>query len=273
MELKLSQPHLPASSTSLFVAISIHKHFPILAVRWKCQVQELSAKGRRQFKKISVHVVKEGENLSTISKLYGVPIDEIAAANRDILDDDLILQGKHLNIPSSPGECTRMYPAAKITLPVAGRNLSGTRQHLEFYSRHLNQKMLSMLSLHHLPYAKTTGCFLVLVPLLAFCIRCVMDAFLNRNVGDGKLQAMNEPNIDNHGSKSRWKLALSDLRDPDAPDTDHSRQDIDLFSDNEEHFQSEKISQAYTKLEIDYQKFLSECGISKSGYWRGGLPE
>lgn len=55
-----------------------------------------------------------------------------------------------------------------------------------------------------------------------------MDAFLNRNVGDGKLQAMNEPNIDNHGSKSRWKLALSELRDPDAPDTDHSRQDIDV---------------------------------------------
>ncbi|XP_019152185.1 PREDICTED: uncharacterized protein LOC109148877 isoform X2 [Ipomoea nil] len=250
MELKLSQPHLPASSTSLFVAISIHKHFPVLAVRWKCQIQELSAKGRRQFKKISVHVVKE-----------------------DILDDDLILQGKHLNIPSSSGECKPMYPAAKIRLPVARINLSGTRQHLDFYSRHLNQKMLSMLSSHQLPYAKTTGCFLVLVPLLAFCIRCIMDAFLNRNVGDGKLQAMNEPSIDNHGSKSRWKLALSDLRDPDVPDTDHSRQDIDLFSDNEEHFQSEKISQAYTKLEIDYQKFLSECGISKSGYWRGGLPE
>nr|GMD72737.1 uncharacterized protein LOC109148877 isoform X1 [Ipomoea batatas] len=152
MELKLNQPHLPASSTSLFVAISIHKHFPILAVRWKCQIQELSAKGRRQFKNISLHVVKEGENLSTISKLYGVPIDEIAAANRDILDDDLILQGKHLNIPSTSGECTRMYPAAKIRLPVAGTILSGTRQHLDFYSRHLNQKMVSMLSLHHLPY-------------------------------------------------------------------------------------------------------------------------
>lgn len=57
-----------------------------------------------------------------------------------------------------------------------------------------------------------------------------MDAFLNRNTSDGQLQAMNEPNMHNHGSKSRWKLALSDLRDPDAPDTDHSRQDIDVSS-------------------------------------------
>lgn len=43
------------------------------------------------------------------------------------------------------------YPTEKIRLPVAGINLSGTRQHLDFYSRHLNQKMLSMLSSHHLP--------------------------------------------------------------------------------------------------------------------------
>lgn len=32
----------------------------------------------------------------------------------------------------------------------------------------------------------------------------------------------------------------------------------------------EDESHAYSKLEHDYQKFLSECGISKWGYWRGG---
>lgn len=35
----------------------------------------------------------------------------------------------------------------------------------------------------------------------------------------------------------------------------------------------EDISHAYTKLEPAYLKFLSECGISKWGYWRGGSLE
>ncbi|RVW29132.1 hypothetical protein CK203_096781 [Vitis vinifera] len=33
---------------------------------------------------------------------------------------------------------------------------------------------------------------------------------------------------------------------------------------------AEEVSHAYGKLEHDYQQFLSECGISKWGYWRGG---
>lgn len=35
----------------------------------------------------------------------------------------------------------------------------------------------------------------------------------------------------------------------------------------------EESSHAYRKLEDDYEKFLSECGMSKWGYWRGGSPE
>ena len=33
---------------------------------------------------------------------------------------------------------------------------------------------------------------------------------------------------------------------------------------------AEEVSHAHAKLEHDYQQFLSECGISKWGYWRGG---
>lgn len=32
----------------------------------------------------------------------------------------------------------------------------------------------------------------------------------------------------------------------------------------------EEASHAYRKLEHDYQEFLSQCGMSKWGYWRGG---
>ncbi|MBA0729688.1 hypothetical protein Golax_025526 [Gossypium laxum] len=43
-------------------------------------------------------------------------------------------------------------------------------------------------------------------------------------------------------------------------------------SEDEANIQNEEASEDYGRLEHDYQKFLSECGISKWGYWRGGSP-
>lgn len=40
------------------------------------------------------------DTLTSLSKLYGVPIFEIAAANKEIIDVDLVFEGQHLNIPS-----------------------------------------------------------------------------------------------------------------------------------------------------------------------------
>lgn len=42
-----------------------------------------------------------GETLSSISKLYGVPILEIAASNEDIADVNLVFEGQSLKIPSA----------------------------------------------------------------------------------------------------------------------------------------------------------------------------
>lgn len=38
----------------------------------------------------------------------------------------------------------------------------------------------------------------------------------------------------------------------------------------DEQISVEDLSHAYKKLDQDYEKFLSECGLSKWGYWRGG---
>lgn len=55
---------------------------------------------------------------------------------------------------------------------------------------------------------------------MAFCIRCIIGAFQNRVVGDLRHQAVNESEVDYHGSKSvRWKSALDDIREPDTLDT------------------------------------------------------
>lgn len=40
------------------------------------------------------------EILTSISKLFGVPILEIATADKDIADGDLVFEGHHLDIPS-----------------------------------------------------------------------------------------------------------------------------------------------------------------------------
>lgn len=41
-----------------------------------------------------------GETLSSISKLYGVPILEIAASNEELADVNLVFEGQSLKIPS-----------------------------------------------------------------------------------------------------------------------------------------------------------------------------
>ncbi|KAI3464301.1 hypothetical protein Pfo_020964 [Paulownia fortunei] len=268
MELKLSQSSLPIAifnSSSFFP-----KHFNLLAQRWKLDIQRISWKGQDISKKLLVHVVKEGETLTSISKLYGVPILEIAAANKGIADVDLVFEGQHLNIPSAIAGYDQVchFVGKKLNenqLPKAIPSLG-------FRSRQWNQ-IFTVPSSHHLPLAKTTGSFLVLVPLIAFCIRCIMGAFQHIVARNLRHQAANKSGVQHHRSNSmRWKTVLSDLRDPDALDAE-SEPDSDPFSDDQEQLHLEDISHAYTKLEDDYQKFLSECGMSNWGYWRGGSPK
>ncbi|KAL0314084.1 UNVERIFIED_CONTAM: hypothetical protein Sangu_2252800 [Sesamum angustifolium] len=227
MELKLSQSSLP---TAIFNSSSFFtKHFTLLAQRWKLHIQRISCRDQDISKKILVHLVKDGENLSSISKLYGVPIHDIAAVNKDIVDVDLVSQGQHLNIPSAS---------------------AGDAQG-----------------------AKTTGSFLVLVPLIAFCIRCIIGAYQNRVARNLRHQALNKSGVHRHPCNSmRWKTILSELREPNALDAE-PEMDSDPFSEEQEQVHFEEIFHSYAKLEDDYQKFLVECGMSNWGYWRGGSPQ
>lgn len=49
-------------------------------------------------------MIGRGETLSSISKQYGISIYAIAAANKTILDIDLVFEGQHINIPSATGD-------------------------------------------------------------------------------------------------------------------------------------------------------------------------
>ncbi|KAL3641472.1 hypothetical protein CASFOL_016440 [Castilleja foliolosa] len=226
MELKLSQ------SCSLPTAIfsSSAKHFTLLAQR---------SKGQYISKKLLVHVVKEDETLSSISKLYRVSVLEFAAANKGkISNADLVFKGQHLNIHSAIAQFSQ------VTM--------------------VSDDLQRFIIPSDTTPKTTTGLLLVLVPLIFICIRCVMGAF--RNIVDRKLRnrAANKSGVKSNNNSMRWKNVLSDEESEHIPDQ---------TSDEHEQFHSEVILDAYLKLEDEYQQFLSECGVSNAGYWRRGSPK
>ncbi|KAJ4713770.1 LysM domain containing protein [Melia azedarach] len=228
------------------------------------------ADGLKNSKQLLVHVVKEGETLTSISKQYGVSMYSIAAANKNIVDIDIVFEGQKLNIPSFSRE----------EIQVTRKNRISSSDLKEICWRSLNiidglldRTNFTMQITHGLPHAKTAGYFLVLVPLIAFCITCMIGAFHTRITGDSGRQSVNESKGHRHGSKNvRWKSALCDIIEGDALDSD-SIPDSNDPSEDEAQASFEESSHAYRKLEHDYEKFLSECGMSKWGYWRGGSPE
>lgn len=72
---------------------------------------------------------------------------------------------------------------------------------------------VTSLSFYLLYYqAKYTGYFLVVVPLIAFCIRCMIGAFHAKVAQSEEIQ--HEP------KRTRWKYALSDITEADIPDAE-----------------------------------------------------
>ncbi|KAB5529872.1 hypothetical protein DKX38_019953 [Salix brachista] len=327
-DLSLPRFHFPNPKTtfpspSLKWWVNSKKHFTVLAERWRFHIQDI-AKGQSSPNPYSLHVVKEGETLTSISKQYGVSRYSVSAANKNILDVDLVFEGQFLNIPASaPADtqvvsrlhctwclCLNQYQVKKCESPSFDQ-LKRLQNSMKIMDGALNQKPFIMVTTHHLPHAKAaTGYFLVLVPAFAFCIRCVIGAFQTRACRNLGCQAPNESrrHHDVHESK-RWKHALSDIREPDnfdgepilnstvsSPLCSQAANILLLYNDlllsyqmryctssitncemepaggssaDQDQNSFEEVSNAYDKLELEYQIFLSECGISNSGYWRG----
>ncbi|XP_039012297.1 uncharacterized protein LOC120141519 isoform X4 [Hibiscus syriacus] len=148
------------------------------------------------------HAVKGGENLSSISKMYGVSVHSIAAANKNIMHIDLVFQGQLLNIPAPSLLDTELDRVKKNRLLHSIRALKAPS----------GKTLFTVLTSHRLSkQAKSTGYFLVAVPLIAFCIGCVISTFLTRVSRGIRQQAVDKSLTLHHGAKGmRWKSALSD---------------------------------------------------------------
>ncbi|XP_020531787.1 uncharacterized protein LOC18448485 isoform X4 [Amborella trichopoda] len=178
-------------------------------------------------KKLLVHVVKEGETLTSISRKYRVSIELIAAANTDITNVDFVLEGRSLNVPIVSKEIQGVSPRENHAIQGDAKEIF-QYSHVNTLVAQANYNLSRMLSPHYLQLAKGTG-------------------------------------------SMRWKFALSEIREMGIVDAE-SRENPDGDSQDQELDSLEEVAEAYTKLEPAYQKFLSECGMSKWGYWRGGSP-
>ncbi|KAK9162039.1 hypothetical protein Syun_002941 [Stephania yunnanensis] len=178
---------------------------------------------------------------------------------------------------------TRMGPISKDMLYCTTAR-ERSQNSLNTLNMHVTRKITALTTSHHslitccpsYYQAKTTGYFLVLVPLIAFCIRCIIVAIQHRTEGDSKRRrGLNKSKSHHYESRNmRWKSALSDIREPElvnAASKHDSNENVIGEEEPSEPF--EEISDSFTKLEPEYQKFLAECGMSSRGYWRGGGSE
>ncbi|KAF9608558.1 hypothetical protein IFM89_009924 [Coptis chinensis] len=205
-------------------------------------------------------------------------VHSIAAVNEKLFDINLVLEGQRLNIPSSGVSNTNKDSMWRIRLYCIKARDRYQHSLTTFVGAgtgagHGNHNVFTVLYPRNLPPVRTTGYILVVVPLIAFCIGCIINVFHQR-VGEYlKRPVVNKSNV--HHPRSRnihWKTALSDIREAEVLD-DESGQDSQTPHEDPSPVSFEDMSHAYTKIEPAYQKFLSECGMSESGYWRGGSPE
>ncbi|KAL5993292.1 hypothetical protein ACLOJK_014216 [Asimina triloba] len=120
--------------------------------------------------------------------------------------------------------------------------------------------------------AKDPGYVLALVPLvllIAVCIRCI-DGALHHGVPKKLTRQTGHESKSRHESlrSDRWKSVMGDISESNVEEAEIEQ---DPFNPAEDQSQApfEDLSHAYNKLEPAYHKFLSDCGMSNWGYWRG----
>ncbi|MCL7023896.1 hypothetical protein MKW94_015399 [Papaver nudicaule] len=207
--------------------ILLIKRFKGLAQKWEIQIQERFKGTQTSTNQSLVHVVRGGENLTAISRRYNVSVQAIAAANSDIVDIDLVFQGQRLNIPC--------YGVLDAQMGLRSKSWSYLDDvHKKYQSSfntlvgHANHMVLPVLSPHQLLLAKTTGYILLLVPVVAVCVRYIIHMFQHGNFINLKRQGLNQPKVQNFGSRSiHWKTALRDIREPEASDSEVNQEPDD----------------------------------------------
>eukprot|EP01018_Ginkgo_biloba_P011193 Gb_38515 [translate_table: standard] len=216
------------------------------------------------------HTVKEGQTLTSIARQYGTSVQEIAFMNR-IDNVDLLQAGQLLLVPvhsevfqtvlNGTVRLDRKAPKDHNMMQVSAVSIMPAKLRAPVMS--------SLLSIR---FVKATAPFVVLAPVLLLCIRYLVDTIqLRVNEEALNQRTQKEKLITQHGpSHRRWRGILDEDRETQVLDA-HGHNIMDS-EENQSQDAYEEIRQSYAELEPAYLKFLADSGLSKSGYWRGGMP-
>ncbi|CAA7033271.1 unnamed protein product [Microthlaspi erraticum] len=221
------------------------KRFRRVAERWRIRAQHMSVK--EQMSKLELNrFAKRSESLRYILKQYGVSVENIEEDKTSSRLDDLNCEDKLVS--SSVVEDSKMNTTEELP------DLRRQEKYIETVSTTENA---SGQNHHDLPHFNTGALFNTLLPVLVFCIVCIigtLHTIISRKTSQGH---------HHHGSKrTRWRTALSDWNEPLASDEHDSSPEYKVGSANQE--ATDEADEAYSRVELEYKRFLLECGVSES---------
>lgn len=209
--------------------------------------------------------VREGDTLTSVANKFKVSVQSIASVN-EIANVDYVPAGKILLIPC--GFMRTGEVVAKAELP---SNLES--QPYEDKSVVQTESSLSELpafasAFHFQSWHVRLALSLVLLLAISSLVRRYISGLRTRRHDEFvQYQVQKEVQEGYHQPKlRRWQGILDHDRKVDEVDGDL------LAESRAVDVEEENLRQTYAQLESAYVKFLADSGLSKSGYWRGGVP-
>ncbi|XP_010542837.1 PREDICTED: uncharacterized protein LOC104815909 isoform X2 [Tarenaya hassleriana] len=246
-----------SSSVKLWVGFRDKRFRRYMVVkRRRFRVRQMYRKDQRSKREL-VRLVKRSESLRRILKQYGVSVDNLEETNGSSSLSNLASDEQPTRVPSSV--LVEKLPDSSLE-----------ENHHENVNTSCNY---SGQNLRSFPHLETDTAIAILLPTIAFCIACILGAFRGKISRNPKENPDAKTPRDHHpGSKrTRWRSVLGDWSEPHTDDEQESSQDHRVTLGQEE--SPEEVSGGYSRVEHEYQRFLSECGITEHGYWRGGSSE
>ncbi|KAJ7519610.1 hypothetical protein O6H91_20G046000 [Diphasiastrum complanatum] len=228
------------------------------------------------------HNVQEGETLTSIARRYRTAVHSIAEAN-DIADIHILQAGQVLLIPLHRRVLQKMTSiigafeessTSKLTSRRVPSNTLGLRSQTADRSTALSVTEVPPITA--LSFVKAVAPVFLLAPVFGFCARFMFDGFYSKlRLDVSKQQAEKKVwDIQHRPKLKRWQTILDEDREIEEFSFLHASQEL---TENETEEQRKKrefdeIRNQYSSLETTYMKFLADSGLSRSGYWRGGVP-
>ncbi|CAB78120.1 putative protein [Arabidopsis thaliana] len=208
-----------------------------MSSKWFC-VQQMSENEQRTKHELA-RSAKRSESLRRILKQYGVSVENPEESKTSSRLDDLDCEEKHDAVTSSviDDDSKMIIFQDKIT---------------KFSPIFLTVCFGSMC------LSDAGGVLLTsLLPVLGFCIICIigtLHTIISRKTSQGH----------HHGSE-RWRTALMDWNEPLASDGhDSMSPEYRVASTNQEATATDEMNEAYSRVELEYKRFLLECGVGES---------